>query len=202
MVAIEVVRLDPTAIISSPANTRGAVDHRVRSRFAVTVLECKGVGNRSKIPIRNEQLWEYVYGGGPHGTIYVLPSRPRVKARPWTRTCPRPCCGGRGCRYCPRDERSWNGLESWLHGLSPDDRLQPWFAHWAWCIRAQDLGSELGLSGSGPAHGKTHLLDWDDSSLGSLPGAVRLCHWFGKIPGTGMDRSLLLQGHPATPSNS
>lgn len=175
MVAIEVIRLDPTAIISSPANTRGAVDHVVKQQFAVTILECKGVDDRDRIPIRKEQLWEYAFGRGPHDTIHVLPSRPRGQTRPWTRDCKRPCCGPRGCRACPRDERSWTGLEPWIKDLSPDDRIQPWFAHWAWCVPSWGLASHLGVSRPRKASGDTHL-EWEDEFLASLPGAVRLCH--------------------------
>ena len=184
MVAIEVTRLVPAAIISSPTNTRGAVDHLIKNRFAVTILECKGVDDGENVPIPRRQLWEYAFGSGPRGTVYLLPSRPAGKASPWTRRCVEPCCGGVGCRYCPRDERSWTGLETWVRRLEPVDRLQPWFSHWSWCVPCVDLAAHLGITASNAPTGLS-TLKWDDSVLGALPRASRLCHYFGAVSGIG-----------------
>lgn len=180
MVAIEVVRLQPYAIVWSPTNTAGQIDHLIQNGLLVTYLECKGVEARSSIPIRLQQLWRYAYTVGPRDTVYVLPSRPAGTGAPFNR--PDACCGP-FCRFCPRDARSWAGLErSITNSLDLEQRLQPWFAHWAWCVPCGDLCAHLGvLPGSCPSgHVK---LDWDDGILGSLPGAVRLCHFFGPSGG-------------------
>ena len=185
MVAIEISRLVPTAIISSPTNTRGAADHLIKHRFAVTVLECKGVDDGGNVPIRLGQLWEYAFGSGPRATVYLLPSRPDGRVSPWVRRCDRSCCARVGCRYCPRDERSWTGLEEWVRRLDLVDRLQPWFSHWSWCVPCVDLAGYLGIK----AHTKPHAratLSWDDNVLGALPRATRLCHYFGSLSKVGL----------------
>jgi hypothetical protein len=190
MVAIEISRLDPVSIISSPTNTRASVDHLIRNQFAVTVLECKGVDERDRIPIRMKQLWEYAFGQGPRTTMYVLPSG-QGNEKPWQRRCQRTCCGGVGCRFCPRDARAWTGLDSWVRALAHDDRLQPWFSHWAWCIPCVDLAAHFGLSALTSPSG-TDWLNWDDKKLSHMPNAVRLCHFFGVTPGsTGPSRSIV-----------
>lgn len=196
MVAIEIARLDPSAIISSPTNTAGAVDHRVRHSFAITVLECKGVDDRSRIPIRLSQLWDYAYGIGPREVVYALPSVP--SHRPWLRRCSEPCCGGVGCRFCPRDARSWTGLESWVRRLPSDDQIQPWFAHWCWCVPSGSLARKIGISSTTRATG-THSLEWSDDQLGALPDAVRLCHWFGSPPASATWSRAVSEGLESSP---
>lgn len=178
MVAIEVTRLDPACIVTSPTNVRGAVDHLIRRDLVLITLECKGVDARGSIPIRLAQLWDYVYGPGPRETTYLLPSRP-PGTRPWVRRCLESCCNRVGCRFCPRDERSWAGLEPWITSLPPDDRLQPWFAHWSWCVQATALASHFALTPGAPRPAGSRALPWDDSALSALPAAARLCHFFG-----------------------
>ena len=56
--------------------------------------------------------------------------------------------------------------------------MQPWFAHWSWCVDAAALAAELGLSARSTPTRNAHLA-WDDGTLAALPGAQRLCHWFG-----------------------
>lgn len=182
MVAIEVVRYDPSTIVLSPTNAKWSFDHRITRRANVTVVECKGVDDNGKIPIRLPQLYQYVHGVGPQGTIYVLPSQPPASAAPWERRCADPVCRNRYCRCCPRDERSWSGLEDWMLPLAPVERLQPWFSHWAWCIPAVDLAAHLGVTRSPPTK-VFNYLDWDDSLLGEItPTPTRFFHRFGCDP--------------------
>ena len=182
MVAIDVVRMQPNSIITSPTNTRGQVDHHIRNNLALTILECKGVDDRQRLPIRLNQLWDYAFGPGPNETIYVLPSRPPGSTRAWNRPCGRPCCGGPFCRFCPRDKRSWAGLEAWNARLALVDQLQPWFAHWSWCVPCTDLAAALGVEASLRPVGGTTSLQWDDANLEQLlPTATRLCHFFGIV---------------------
>lgn len=176
MVAIEVVRLQPYAIVWSPTNTRSQIDHVIRSGLAVSFLECKGVEDGVSIPIDLEQLWEYAHGGGPPDTLYVLPSAPIRSKAPYERVCARSCCG-HWCRFCPRDARAWGGLERWINELGLEQRLQPWFAHWAWCVPCQPLAAHLGLAAGTRPTGRAKLA-WDDADLGALPDAIRLCHLF------------------------
>lgn len=197
MVAIEVTRLEPSAIIFSPTNTKGAVDHLVQRRYAETVLECKGVDDQDRIPIDLKQLWEYVYGRGPRETIYLLPSRP-PNPRPWQRKCSQPCCDGIGCRFCPRDARSWTGLDPWVRAMPEDDQVQPWFAHWSWCVPSRSLADRFGLDPRVRTSGNS-FLPWDDADLGALDGAARLCHWFGtSTDGPRLSRALrsAMEGPP------
>ncbi len=182
MVAIEVVRYDPSTIVVSPANTKWSFDHRIRSKADITVVECKGVDDSGKIPIRLPQLHQYVHGIGPRGTVYVLPSRPPGSTAPWDRRCADPICEHGYCRCCPRDERSWSGLENKKLPLGPVERVQPWFSHWAWCIRAVDLASHLGVTPAAPSKTRTYL-EWDDVRLGRMvPAPTRFCHRFGCRP--------------------
>ena len=178
MVAMDIVRMQPNAIITSPTNTKGQVDHLIRRGLSVTLLECKGVEGAAEIPIDMKQLWEYTVGRGPAATIYVLPSRPPAAAPAFRRPCGLPCCGPAGCRFCPRDARSWAGLEAWVDRLPAlEDRLQPWFAHWAWCVPCTQLAAHFKLHAKPTKRQDT--LQWDDAVLGGVPGAVRLCHMFG-----------------------
>lgn len=187
MVAIEFARLDPGSIILSPTNTKNSFDHLVGIRGHITILECKGIDDSSHIPIRLKQLRTYVYTTGPRFTLYLLPSRPRAD-QPWARRCSKSCCRNRGCSYCPRDARSWNGLDSWIRLLRSPMNLQPWFAHWSWCVPAVDLANHCGVSSSTTKG--FYNLAWDDAQLGSLPNAVRLCHLFGSRPEGANTRSL------------
>ena len=180
LVAIEVVRSDPNAIISSPTNTLHSYDHLVQQRFAVTILEAKGVNDDDRVPVDLVQLWEYVYGHGPAETVYIPPSRPPALRRrsPWVRHCNAGCCGQSGCRFCPRDPRSWAALDPWIQGLTPVDRIQPWFGHWAWCVPAASLAADLGVPRSRPTGSKSSY-KWDDTTLEAIPNARRFCHQFG-----------------------
>lgn len=180
LVAVEIVRSDPNAIITSPTNTLNSYDHLVQQRFGITILETKGVNDSDRIPVDLAQLWEYVHGHGPSDTVYVLPSRPPASSRrsPWVRRCNAGCCGRLGCRFCPRDARSWAGLDAWIQGLDLVDRMQPWFGHWAWCVLAVDLAASLGVTRAGP-NGSTRSYKWDDATLEAIPNAQRFCHLFG-----------------------
>ena len=176
MLTVELVRHDPHALIWSPSNTAGSVDHGVLSSDGyINVYECKavdrtGVGDWT-VPIDLSQLRGYAAIGGSYVT-YLLLGRPADVSRPYRRHCGG--CSGRWCLACCRDTRSWSSLAA--HVSSADERLmlQPWFCHWAWVVPPRDLERWISSRATGAY---THQLPGNDADLASITGAVRLCHY-------------------------
>jgi hypothetical protein len=168
MFAIEVVEFVPHALVWSPTNTKGQVDHVVRG-LGVSALsfECKGTVSDPKqdpakpwmSPIDYQQLAAYV-GTPGLPVLYVIPAKPTKPDSPWIRRCaldPDPDHGGM-CRACHNPSakfchnpsaksRRWAGESPTVKGAPIHYRFQPWFAHWCWVIPAGVLDRHLARKG-------------------------------------------------------
>lgn len=186
MFAIEVAQLIPYAIIWSPSNTRGQIDHVVSiPDTRAFIFECKGTITDAakdpykpwRSPIDRRQLCGYLGAGRP--VLYVLPAKPARLALPWIRICNSdPDRQGR-CRAChnssERGSRRWAGESPTVKNAPFHVRFQPWFAHWCWVIPAQDLDRYLkGRQGDVD-------LPTEDHALARIPGADRLCHFLHAV---------------------
>lgn len=174
LLAYELLRAFPSAILWSPTNTAGSLDHKLFAGGTRAILfECKGLRKGWRIPIRIPQLDEYV-SRGLGRLLYLLPSKPVIPNAPWEVVCGSdPDAKGR-CKACAtsfaQDHRRLAGSSPHVATSSPERRLQPWFNHWAWCIPATQLQAhlrsrrgEVGMEGS-------------DGALAKIAGARRLCH--------------------------
>ncbi|MEC5169453.1 hypothetical protein RCH11_001926 [Glaciihabitans sp. GrIS 2.15] len=174
LLAYELLRAFPRAILWSPTNTAGSLDHELDAGGPRAILfECKGIEDRWRIPIRAQQLDDYVTGGLGQ-LLYLLPSKPVDPLIPWLRSCASdPDVHGR-CQACAAsrgsDNRRWAGSQPPVSGAPPERRLQPWFNHWAWCVPAAQLQLHLGR----PT--RDMRIPAEDASLAAIPGAQRLCH--------------------------
>lgn len=179
LVAIEIVRQDPFALVWSPSNSRHSFDHAVQSTgAALTILETKAVDINGAgawtAPVDVQQLNHYCRL--PFPVYYVFLGQPDNEWSPSWRKCSE--CGGDWCKTCPRDARSWSSLEPHVQRSDPRFRLQPWFGHWAWTVSAVSLAAfhtacrggrtswtvRAGGAGSAP-------------DVTAAPGAARLCHF-------------------------
>jgi hypothetical protein len=191
MLAIEVVRHDPYALIWSPTNTAGAIDHGVVGRGGVgagglvTVFECKAVdydGSRWRVPIDLPQLRGYLMQPAP--VMYVLLGQPEEPAYPSYQSCEQ-CVTSSLCLACCRDPRSRADLESHVLGADVRLRLQPWFCHWAWVIGARGLMQVLRDQDPRPLPNRVRRLRASNAEMENrLPplGGVRLCHYLEAHP--------------------
>lgn len=141
MFAIEVVEFVSHALIWSPTNTAGQVDHYIYGLRGVAVpFEIKGVitnSNRDphrpwRSPIDYRQLQRYVHQGLP--VLYVIPGRPDPFRSPWIRDCthdPDPTGRCLACSNAHQGARRWAGQDRPAIKTAPlEMRAQPWFAHW------------------------------------------------------------------------
>ncbi len=186
LLAAELVRHDPYALIWSPSQFDDAADHVLygeRARFGV--FECKAVSSNGsldpvapwKIEIKRTQLSDYA--DLPYPVIYLFLARPVAPHSPEYRPCSIGSCADGTCQACCRDTRTLGSLAPHVQSSPLPLRLQPWFCHWAWVITAKDLLAQLDRAATAPWKSKTiHL---DDSFLRSLSGATRLCHAFREI---------------------
>jgi hypothetical protein len=185
LLAAELVRHDPYALIWSPSQFDDAADHVLygeRARFGV--LECKAVSSNAsldptaswKIEIKRTQLNDYAHL--PYPVMYLFLAQPVALRSPEYRPCSIGPCAGRTCQACCRDTRTWGSLTSHVQSSPLPLRLQPWFCHWAWVITARDL---LAYYDRRITSWKVRTVYLDDSFLWSLPGATRLCHAFHEI---------------------
>jgi hypothetical protein len=174
LLAYELLRAFPTAILWSPTNTARSLDHELDAGGPRAILfECKGIEDRWRIPIRAQQLDDYVTRGLGR-LLYLLPSKPVDPLIPWLRTCASdPDLRGH-CLACGAsrgsDSRRWAGSQPHISTAPTERRLQPWFNHWAWCVPAAQLQLHLGR----PTRDVRILAD--DARLAAIPGAQRLCH--------------------------
>lgn len=174
LLAYELLRAFPAAILWSPTNTKKSLDHELDAGGVRAILfECKGIEDRWRIPIRAQQLDDYVTGGLGR-ILYLLPSKPVDPGAPWLRSCASDPDAHGHCQACSvyhgSDQRRWAGLRSHIKTAPPERRLQPWFNHWAWCVPATQLQLHL----RHPTSDKR--IDADDARLAAIPGAQRLCH--------------------------
>jgi hypothetical protein len=174
LLAYELLTAFPTAILWSPTNTKGSLDHQLDVGGSRAILfECKGIEPNWRIPIRWRQLDAYVSGGFGH-LLYLLPSKPTDPTAPWLRTCTHDPDGRGHCMACAAsvgsDRRRWAGKKPHVRSALPERRLQPWFNHWSWCVPASQLQHFLGH----PVRDVRILAD--DSTLAGISGAQRLCH--------------------------
>jgi hypothetical protein len=180
MLAIEVVQFIPEALVWSPTNTSGSVDHVVSAPdMWVLIFECKAtVSDRARDPLRPwrslidyPQLDTYIRAGLP--VHYALPTKPDSPSSPWFRQC-----GVEHCKACRNDAhpaRRWAGTSHNVRSAPIHLRFQPWFAHWCWVIPAADLRPYLTALGQ-PLEPETA-----GRLLGRIPNADRLCHFLDKI---------------------
>lgn len=192
----ELLSAAPTAIVVSPNNNRGArtPDHEVQHATRQFVFECKtlysaqNTTNPWHVRVPLQQLSDYVTHG-LENLVYVLPAEPPTRSSPWVRTCrndPDPLNGWcLACTNPPRTEgalhfRRWAGNHHHVATASEEKRLQPWFNHWAWCIRADGLEHHLKANPSLASSG-TAAVPAQDTYLEGIPGAVRLCHFMSAI---------------------
>lgn len=212
MLAAELVRNDPYALIWSPSqNDRFAVDHLVTTAGTAVVFECKAVltsaphsvdggGGPWWASISAVQLEEYTRV--PFPVLYVLAERPTQLSHPFhTDQCGLwPCDAGRLCRCCPRDARSWSAMNSRFWDTALRLRWQPWFPHWAWVMSAKVLWEWVknlpGVAHAVSTGDKTVSVSVpvgrDDFLLLRSHGAVtRLCHLLTELraPGTAFPAS-------------
>lgn len=186
MFVIEVVEFVSHALIWSPSNTAGQVDHWVNGLGGIAVpFEVKGVvtdaardPNRPwKCPIDYAQLNRYITYGLP--VVYVLPGRPDPFAAPWIRNCTLdPDSRGRcqACHNANQSSRRWAGSHRPAVQTAPlQMRAQPWFAHWCWIMSATALDAYLKTQGA-PAG-----INVADANMITVPGAERLCHFLTDI---------------------
>lgn len=195
----ELISVAPTAIIVSPHNNRGprTPDHEFQGVVRKFTFECKTIYASTsnplrwvvKIPVR--QLEDYVNSGGS-SIVYILPAEPVQRKKPWIRNCHTdPDPSGR-CRACSNPSsnsgaiyrRRWAGQSQPVASAPDATRMQPWFNHWSWCIRADDLLRFItnpinvgGMSNANP----TVELPAGDAELEAITGAVRLCHFLAAV---------------------
>lgn len=178
--AYEALQALPTGLIWSPSNTAGMWDHAlITSRGSMMVIECKALdGDRTnsrrawRVPIDRAQLQTYLKIG--LDVTYLLPARPRSIASPWIRNCIQDPSISGFCLACytpsSGNARRWSGHKALWQNVDPHLRLQPWFNHWAWCVRASDLEAHM------LAAGRKNSVKAADVELGTIAGADRLCH--------------------------
>lgn len=178
--AYEALQALPTGLIWSPANTSGMWDHAlITSRGNMMVIECKALdGDRTntrrawRVPIDLAQLRAYLTAG--LDLTYVLPARPRQLGSPWVRTCHQDPSSSGFCLACytpvSGNPRRWSGHQALWQNVAPHLRLQPWFNHWAWCVRASDLEAHM------VASGRQGSVKAADIELEAIAGSDRLCH--------------------------
>lgn len=190
MFAIEIAQFVPHALVWSPTNTKGEVDHVVQGLDALALsFECKGTvtdvtqnpAKPWKSPIDHKQLDAYV-GTPGLPVLYVIPAKPTHPDVPWVRTC---ACntGPQGvCLACPnpkpdpdRTSRRWAGKSPTVKGAQIHCRFQPWFAHWCWVIPAGVLKRNLARKGGPP------VMPTADHQLAAIRGADRLCHFLTDV---------------------
>lgn len=188
LLAHALIHAVPAGLIWSPSNTQGQWDHAFLTARRTLVFECKGIVSnarrsptyRWRVPIDAVQLNSYLHAG--IDLIYLLPARPSTLDHPWIRSCTVDpddlgrCIACQGFRDDPRDARRFAGAAAQVRAAPQHLRCQPWFNHWAWCVRASALSRHL-------AAGKAIApsLDASDHLLGGLPGAERLCHVLGAV---------------------
>jgi hypothetical protein len=186
MFAIEIAQFVPHAIVWSPTNTRGQIDHLVFGPgVRALTFECKGTVSDARMdpskpwksPIDYRQLYEYLGSGLP--VLYVLPAKPRIPASPWIRHCDADPDTRGACSAChngsDRQSRRWAGTSPTVRGAAIHHRFQPWFAHWCWVIPSRDLDAYLS------SIGRPLELPTADSSLRGIAGADRLCHFLDSV---------------------
>lgn len=178
--AYEALTALPTSLIWSPANTAGMWDHAlITARKSLMVVECKALdGDRTnrrrswRVPIDRTQLRTYLSSG--LDLTYLLPARPQQIDTPWVRNCVQDPTAGGFCLACytpaSGNARRWSGQKSLWQHVDPHLRLQPWFNHWAWCVRASDLEAHM------VASGRKGSVKAADVRLSAIAGAERLCH--------------------------
>lgn len=173
--AYEVLHAMPSATIWSPSNTAGSWDHEVTiGQARLLVVECKAVDRTSsghwRIPIDRGQLTTYAQRTPQ--VAYLLPAKPS-RARPWTRACyEQSCARGQMCLAChvpyAGNPRRWAGRLGRLGRAPLHLSFQPWFNHWAWLIRADDLATQIDPAAAS--------ISAQDTDLRSLSGSKRFCH--------------------------
>ena len=186
MFAIEVAQFVPHAIVWSPTNTRGQVDHVVfEPGVRALSFECKGTVSDARMnplkpwksPIDYPQLYAYIRSGLP--VLYVLPVKPDNSDYPWIRYCDADPDNRGACLAChnesDRQSRRWAGTRPTVRGAAVHHRFQPWFAHWCWVIPSWNLDTYLSSIGR-PAE-----LPTADRRLGEIAGADRLCHFLDGV---------------------
>ena len=210
MLAAELVRNDPYALIWSPSqNDKFAVDHLVRTDGTTVVFECKAVltdapdredggGGGWSASIGVVQLEKY--SKAPFEVLYVLAEGPATLSQPYnTHNCGLGPCDDshRRCRCCPRDTRSWSAMNSRFWKTDLRLRWQPWFPHWTWVMSATVLWKWVkdveGVSDAVRDKDKDFSVlvpvDRDQFRGRRTEGAVtRLCHLLAELrtPGTGL----------------
>lgn len=152
MLAAELVRNDPYALIWSPSqNDRFAVDHLVATAGTTVVFESKAV--LTDAPDREDggggEWWASIsvvqlekYTQAPFEVLYVLAEGPGLLSQPFkTQSCGLAPCDADHlrCRCCPRDTRSWSAMNSRFWSADLRLRWQPWFPHWTWVMSATVL---------------------------------------------------------------
>lgn len=195
----ELISAAPKAIIVSPNNNRGprTPDHELQGATRKFVFECKTIYTSKANPadwvvqVPRQQLAEYVKHGGS-SIIYVLPAGPARRDAPWIRDCRTDPDRRGSCRACSNPTRTSGAvyLRRWAGSAQPiasapyETRLQPWFNHWAWCVRADDLQRHLNLhSGMTGIPGRTPVAEIpaDDLCLEGIVDAYRLCHLLAAV---------------------
>jgi hypothetical protein len=183
LLAYELVHAVPTGVIWSPSNTRGQWDHAFLTGRRTLVFECKGVVSdvrrsptaRWTVPIDAVQLKNYLQAG--IDLTYLLPARPSTLRHPWIRDCMVDpdalgrCIACKGFHNNPSDARRFAGAAQHVRTAPEHVRCQPWFNHWAWCVRASSLSRHFAATNATAVS-----LDASDHLLEGLPGAERLCH--------------------------
>lgn len=195
----ELLSAAPTAIVVSPHNNRGprTPDHEVQHARRKFVFECKTLyaakANTADWVVRvpRPQLADYL-AHGQGSIVYVLPADPSNRMQPWIRTCRTDAdhqgrcgaCSNPGRRQGAVHYRRWAGQQQPVSSAPVETRLQPWFNHWAWCVRADALERYLVAN---PALTRkvsgirTAEIPAPDRRLERVPGAVRLCHFLGAV---------------------
>lgn len=184
--AIEVLEFVSHALIWSPSNTAGQVDHLVDGIRGIAVpFEVKGIVTDASrnphrpwtCPIDYAQLASYISRAIP--VLYVLPGRPDPFRSPWLRACATDPNGFGHCQACDnsgQSARRWAGQDRpAVKAASLRVRAQPWFAHWCWLISAVDLDIHLRTQGSPSS------INVADASMLAVPGADRLCHFLAGV---------------------
>lgn len=188
--AFEVLAALPTAKVYSPANNAGpgTPDHVVTVSSGSIVFELKTLSSATAtgapwyVDVPRAQLSSYV--GTAANVTYVLPAEPANRLMPWLRACTTdPDSRGR-CQACyasstagdAASRRRWSGMLPRWQSEPPEVQLQPWFNHWAWCLPASMLDAHLRAKGTTSGTARSWHVSAQDAALGSLPGAVRLCH--------------------------
>ncbi len=192
-IAIELVRSDPHMLIWSPSQ-RATVpyDHQFfGTDWASAYFEAKAVEDASPptVPIDIAQLQGYLRVG-LRPLFYLLPVAPTKLSTPHLTICKvAGCCSLPGstvkqntqCICCPRDARSWTWLEGHYQSCPTPLTSQPWFSHWCWAVSASDLGAHPVIA-SGLRSGRATVdLEATDKRLGSIHGAIRMCHLLGRF---------------------